>query len=189
MILCDRDIVDAMRFGLIGITPFDTTKDLQPASVDLHLGDEFLYFEEDFQVIDPAIPNKMKSVKVVDHEFYDSKMYVINANKLYLAATTERIYVGPNIVARVEGKSSLGRLGLMVHVTAGFIDPGFDGNITLELVATNDTVLYPGMPICQISFMQMSGEAMRPYGENALKSKYQGSIGPVESKYWKNFKR
>jgi dCTP deaminase len=106
-----------------------------------------------------------------------------------LGSTLERIAVPDDLVARIEGKSSLGRLGLLIHSTAGFIDAGFDGHVTLELanVASLPITLYPGMKIGQVSFMQMTTPAERPYGAGARGSKYQGQRGPTPSRYFENF--
>jgi len=108
-----------------------------------------------------------------------------------LGSTLERVVIPDDLVARLEGKSSLGRLGLLIHSTAGFVDAGWDGQLTLELsnVANLPITLYPGMRIGQISFMRMTTPAQRPYGSDALQSKYQGQVGPRPSRYWENFTR
>ena len=106
-----------------------------------------------------------------------------------LGSTLERVGLPDDLVARLEGKSSLGRLGLLIHSTAGFIDPGWDGHVTLELsnVANLPITIYPEMKIGQLSFMQLSEPAQEPYGSSGLNSKYQGQRGPTPSRYWKNF--
>ena len=116
---------------------------------------------------------------------------MLHPGEFVLGSTLERIGVPDDLVGRVEGKSSLGRLGLLIHSTAGFIDAGFDGHITLELanVASLPITLYPGMKIGQVSFMQMTTPADRPYGSGASGSKYQGQRGPTPSRYFENFRR
>ncbi len=106
-----------------------------------------------------------------------------------LGSTLERVTLPDDLVARLEGKSSLGRLGLLIHSTAGFIDPGWDGHVTLELsnVANLPITIYPGMKIGQLSFVQLSEAAERPYGSEGIGSKYQGQRGPTPSRYWQNF--
>jgi dCTP deaminase len=163
MILCDAEIKEQMQQGNIDIynpckcgdlyalrneyCPYCGGKigdlKIQPASVDLHLGEQLLVMRQNYT--DPALEPKMSVVPLP----LNGKP--IMPQRLYLAATNEVVYIGNNYVGRVEGKSSLGRLGLTVHITAGFIDPGFLGNITLELWALTDFVLYPGMPIWQIN--------------------------------------
>ena len=105
-----------------------------------------------------------------------------------LGATLERLTLGVDLVARLEGKSSLGRLGLQVHSTAGFVDPGFDGHVTLELanVSNLPITLYAGMKVGQVSFLAMTTAAEKPYGSSGLGSKYQGQVGPTPSEYWRN---
>ena len=117
--------------------------------------------------------------------------FILHPGEFVLGSTLERIGVPGDLVGRVEGKSSLGRLGLLIHSTAGFIDAGFDGHITLELanVASLPITLYPGMKIGQVSFMQMTTPADRPYGSGASGSKYQGQRGPTPSRYFENFTR
>jgi dCTP deaminase len=117
--------------------------------------------------------------------------FILHPGEFVLGSTFERIAVPDDLVGRVEGKSSLGRLGLLIHSTAGFIDAGFDGHITLELanVASLPITLYPGMKIGQVSFMQMTTPAERPYGSGAHGSKYQGQRGPTPSRYFENFER
>jgi len=116
-------------------------------------------------------------------------VFMLHPGEFVLGSTLERVTLPDDLVARLEGKSSLGRLGLLIHSTAGFIDPGFDGHVTLELsnVANLPITIYPGMKIGQLSFVQMSEPAETPYGSGALGSKYQGQRGPTPSKYWQNF--
>jgi dCTP deaminase len=116
---------------------------------------------------------------------------MLHPGEFVLGSTVERVVVPDDMVARIDGKSSLGRLGLIIHSTAGFIDPGFDGHITLELtnIATLPITLYPAMKVGQVSFMMMTSAADRPYGKGASGSKYQGQRGPTPSRYFENFRR
>ena len=117
--------------------------------------------------------------------------FILHPGEFVLGSTLERIRLPDDLVARLEGKSSLGRLGLLIHSTAGFIDPGWDGHVTLELsnVANLPITIYYGMKIGQLSFMQLSEPAQTPYGSGDLGSKYQGQQGPTPSRYWQNFER
>jgi dCTP deaminase len=123
-------------------------------------------------------------------EVADGEAFLLHPGEFVLGSTLERVGVPNNLVARVEGKSSLGRLGLVIHSTAGFIDAGFDGHVTLELanLANLPITLYPGMKIGQISFITMTSPAEKPYGSGAQGSKYQGQRGPTPSRYFENFK-
>jgi len=124
-------------------------------------------------------------------EIDEHGVFMLHPGEFVLGSTLERVAVPDDLVGRVEGKSSLGRLGLLIHSTAGFVDAGFDGHITLELanVASLPITLYPGMKIGQVSFMQMTTPAERPYGKGATGSKYQGQRGPTPSRYFENFSR
>jgi dCTP deaminase len=117
--------------------------------------------------------------------------FILHPGEFVLGSTSERVGVPDDLVARLEGKSSLGRLGLLIHSTAGYVDAGWDGQLTLELsnVANLPITLYPGMKIGQISFMRMTTAADRPYGSSGLGSKYRGQDGPRPSRYWENFNR
>src|SRR5689334_300909 len=119
----------------------------------------------------------------------DEEPFVLHPGEFVLGQTLERIRLPDDLVARLEGKSSLGRLGLLIHSTAGFIDPGWDGHVTLELsnVANLPITIYPGMKIGQISFMQLTEPAATPYGSASIGSKYKGQRGPTASRYWQNF--
>jgi dCTP deaminase len=119
----------------------------------------------------------------------DVEPFILHPGEFVLGSTLERLTLPDDLVARLEGKSSLGRLGLLIHSTAGFIDPGFDGHVTLELsnVANLPITIYPAMKIGQLSFVQMSEPAETPYGSGSLGSKYQGQRGPTPSRYWQNF--
>ena len=187
MILSDRSIREALASGRIVIDPFDEGA-VQPSSVDLRLGSSFRVFrnhtlghidvKQDLSALTTLVDAD------ADHPF------ILHPGEFVLGATLERVALPGELVARLEGKSSLGRLGLLIHSTAGFVDPGFDGQLTLELsnVANLPITLYPGMRIGQISFQQMTTPADTPYGSGKLGSKYHGQRGPVPSRYWENFK-
>lgn len=181
MVLSDRSIVEQLQAGRIRIEPYDL-KDVQPSSVDLHLWDRFQVFRNSrYPYIDPTREQSglMDLVEATAEE-----PFVLHPGEFVLGATHERVTLPNDIVARLEGKSSLGRLGLLIHSTAGYIDPGWDGTLTLELsnVANLPIVLTPGMPIGQISFMRMSTPVDRPYGSPGLGSRYQGQIDPTPSR-------
>lgn len=186
MILSDGTIRSLLAEGRLIVEPLEQQQ-IQPASVDVRLGDEFLVFRNHTcEVIDPF--NKpsdlMESAKVSDGE-----AFILHPGEFVLGTTLEAIGLPDDIVARVEGKSSLGRLGLLIHATAGFVDPGWKrGQITLELsnVATLPIKLWPGMKIGQLSFHTLDKAAERPYGHPDLNSKYVGQSGPVASQYEKN---
>ncbi len=169
------------------IEPFDEQL-LQQASVDVRL-DRYLrvFLNHTMAVIDVK-QNLEELSRLVEIE--DDRAFVLHPGEFVLGSTFERIALPDDLVGRVEGKSSLGRLGLLIHSTAGFIDAGWDGHITLELsnVASLPITLYPGMKIGQISFLRMTTAADVPYGTGALGSKYQGQRGPTPSRYWENFK-
>jgi len=124
-------------------------------------------------------------------EIADDQPFILHPGEFVLGSTLERVTLPDDLVARLEGKSSLGRLGLLIHSTAGFIDPGWDGHVTLELsnVANLPITIYHGMKIGQVSFMQLSEPASAPYGSSTLGSKYQGQRGPTPSRYWQNFEQ
>ena len=186
MVLSDRSIREAVAEGRIGIEPFDDEL-VQPSSVDLRVGARFRVFRNNkFPYID--VRKSMEGLTELV-EATDDEPFVLHPGEFVLGTTAECVTVGNDLVARLEGKSSLGRLGLLIHSTAGFIDPGFSGHITLELsnVANLPITIYPGMKIGQVSFLQMTTEAQRPYGSSDLQSKYQGQSEPTESKYYLNF--
>jgi len=169
VVLSDRDIRAAIAAGRIGIDPFDP-KCVQPASVDIRLDHRFRVFRSSrhaFIDLPPMTP------------------FILHPNEFVLGSTRERIRLPDDMVSRVEGKSSLGRLGLLIHSTAGFIDPAWDGHITLELsnVNTIPITLYAGMRIGQLSFFPLSTPAEHPYGSPELGSSYQGQTGPTPSRY------
>lgn len=186
MILSDRTIREQIEAGRIVIDPFDPTK-LQPSSVDLTLDFRFLVFRNHTRaLIDVKEPVDDLTEPVA---IEPSGVFLLHPGEFVIGSTAERIGVPDDLVGRLEGKSSLARLGLLIHSTAGFVDAGFAGYLTLELsnVATLPITLYPGMKIGQISFLQMTTPADHPYGEHALGSKYQGQVGPTASQYWRNF--
>lgn len=186
VILSDRSIRDLIAAGRIIIEPFDPDR-VQPSSVDLTLDHRFLVFRNHTRAL---IDVKEKLDDLTEPVTIDPDgVFLLHPGEFVLGSTAERIGVPDDLVGRLEGKSSLARLGLLIHSTAGFVDAGFDGFLTLELsnVATLPITLYPGMKIGQISFLQMSTPADRPYGGTALGSKYQGQEGPTPSQYWRNF--
>ncbi|MDI6900144.1 MAG: dCTP deaminase [Anaerosomatales bacterium] len=185
MVLSDRTIKEQMTAGRIRIEPCDPA-DIQPSSVDLHLGERFQVFRNSrYPYIDPAMEQDglMELVEATAEE-----PFVLHPGEFVLGATVERVDLPEDIVARLEGKSSLGRLGLLIHSTAGYVDPGWSGTLTLELsnVANLPIVLTPGMAIGQISFMQMTTDVDRPYGTPGLGSKYQGQLDPTPSRSHKS---
>jgi dCTP deaminase len=186
MIFSDRSIRDAVEMGSIQIDPYDPSF-VQPSSVDLRVGNAFRVFvNHRYSEIDPRSPQQDLTQLV---EVGEDEPFMLHPGEFVLGSTLERVKLGEDIVARLEGKSSLGRLGLLIHSTAGFIDPGFEGHITLELsnVATLPIAIYPAMKIGQISFYQMTTAADRPYGSVELGSKYQGQSGPTASRSHQDF--
>jgi dCTP deaminase len=186
VVLSDRDLLAAIATGQLGLDPFDKQL-LQPASIDVRLDHRFRVFNNHrYQAIDPKLP--MEDLTELVEVEVDTP-FILHPREFVLAATAERVTLGDGVVARLEGKSSLGRLGLVIHSTAGFIDPGFDGHVTLELsnLATLPIKLYPGMPIGQLSVFALKSGAEHPYGQGATGSKYQGQVGPTPSSYYKNF--
>ncbi len=186
MILSDRSIKDGIASGRIQVTPYDEEL-VQPASIDVRLDYRFRVFRNyKYSSIDPKMSQDELTELITVNE---GDGFHIHPGEFILGNTIERIALGNDLVGRVEGKSSLGRLGLIIHATAGYIDPGFEGNITLELsnVANLPIRLYPGMKIGQISFFQMSTPAERPYGHPSLGSKYKGQEAPTASRMHLNF--
>jgi dCTP deaminase len=181
MVLSDRTIREQILAGRIGIEPIDE-HDIQPSSVDLHLGSRFQVFRNSrYPYIDPSMDQAglMELVEATPEE-----PFVLHPGEFVLAVTVERLTLPDDVVARLEGKSSLGRLGLLIHSTAGYIDPGWEGTITLELsnVANLPIILTPGMAIGQVSFMFMTTPVDRPYGSQGLGSRYQGQTDPTPSR-------
>ncbi len=186
MVLSDRTIKDALAVGRIRVEPCDPD-DIQPSSVDLHLGGNFRVFRNSrYPYIDPS-REQAGLMELVEATAEDP--FVLHPGEFVLGTTVERIVLPEDLVARLEGKSSLGRLGLLIHSTAGYVDPGWDGRLTLELsnVANLPIVLMPGMAIGQISFFQMTTPVDRPYGTPGLGSKYQGQTDVTASKMFDNF--
>ncbi len=188
VIFSDRTIRQAIEEGRIEIDPFEDSF-IQPSSVDLRCDNAFRVFENHkYPHIDPReIQDDLTSEVIVPN----GEPFILHPGEFVLGATLERVRLGNGIVARLEGKSSLGRLGLLIHSTAGFVDPGFDGYLTLELsnVANLPIAIYPGMRIGQISFYQMTTEAEHPYGSNEAGSKYQNQRGPTPSRSHIDFSR
>lgn len=187
MILSDRDIKTELAAGRIIIEPLDE-KCIQPSSIDIKVSNLFRVFRNHTAGIIDVKKDLTDLTELV--EIPDDGVFMLHPGEFVLGSTLERVGVPNDLVARVEGKSSLGRLGLLIHSTAGFIDAGFDGHVTLELanVANLPITLYPGMKIGQISFMKMTSPAENPYGKGARGSKYQGQRGPTPSRYFENFK-
>ena len=186
MLLSDRDIAAEIESGRVKVEPFNP-KMIQPSSVDVRLDRFFRVFENHrYEVIDPSIEQSelTREVAVAPDEFF-----ILHPGEFVLASTYEVITLPDDIAGRLEGKSSLGRLGLLTHSTAGFIDPGFSGHITLELsnVANLPVKLYPGMKIGQLCLIKLSSPAEHPYGSDVYGSRYQGQRGPTPSKSWLNF--
>jgi dCTP deaminase len=181
MVLSDRSIKEAIAAGRVRIEPLDPD-DIQPASVDVHLARRFRVFRNSrYPYIDPT-REQAGLMDIV--EASAEEPFVLHPGEFVLGATIERLVLPEDVVARLEGKSSLGRLGLLIHSTAGYVDPGWDGTLTLELsnVANLPIVLSPGMPIGQISFFQLTTAVDRPYGTPGLGSRYQGQIDPTPSR-------
>lgn len=175
MILSDQDIQLELESGRLEISPIDDPdKQFQPASVDLRLSPEFVIFQTGEEAaIDPFNDDQAHFIRrlgIAQH-----KPFILHPGEFVLASTMEWVTLPDDLVARVDGRSSIGRLGVLMHATAGFIDPGFSGRITLELSNVNKmpVKLYPGMRCCQISFERMTSPAQRPYGKDRG-SKYQG---------------
>lgn len=187
MILSDRDIKRALKDGRISVEPL-FPHCIQPASIDLHLGADFLVFKPDKHVcIDPKEPldDMMERVTITG-----DRQFILHPGQFALGMTYEVIGVAEDMVGRLEGKSSLGRIGLIIHATAGYLDPGNKLKMTLELsnISTLPIKLYHKMPIAQMSFTPLSSRAENPYGKGRLGSKYFGAMKPQASQYWKNFK-
>ena len=186
MILSDGSIRRALADGRLIIDPLEDAQ-IQPASVDVRLGPDFLVFRNhSVEVIDPF--DRPEDLNDQIH-VPNGAAFVLHPGEFVLGTTVEAIGLPDDLVARVEGKSSLGRLGLLIHATAGFVDPGWPkGQITLELsnVATLPIKLWPGMRIGQLSFHTLDAAAERPYGHADLNSKYVGQTGPVASQYARN---
>lgn len=187
MIFSDRTIREAIEGGRIEVDPFDPSF-VQPSSIDLRVDRYFRVFENHkYAHIDPKVAQLDLTTMV---EVDGDEPFILHPGEFVLGSTLERVRLANNIVARLEGKSSLGRLGLLIHSTAGFVDPGFNGYLTLELsnVATLPIAIYPEMKIGQLSFYQLTTEADHPYGSDTAGSKYQGQRGPTASRVHEDFK-
>ncbi|MCE2462922.1 MAG: dCTP deaminase [Dehalococcoidia bacterium] len=183
MVLSDRTIQEELDKGRIRINPLDPSC-IQPASVDLHLDNKVLLFRNSQQpYIDIREPQEdlMQPMEIAG-----DVPFILHPGEFVLASTLEFIEVPDDIVARLDGKSSLGRMGLIIHSTAGYVDPGWKGNLTLELtnVARLPITLYYGMKIGQISFLRLTTPAQRLYGSPGLGSKYQGQQRPTPSRFY-----
>ncbi len=188
VLLSDRDIRKAVAAGEVLIDPFDPAM-IQPSSVDVRLDRYFRVFENHrYPHIDPALEQPELTRMV---EPTGSEPFILHPGEFVLASTFERVALGSGVAARLEGKSSLGRLGLLTHSTAGFVDPGFTGHVTLELsnVATLPIKLWPGMKIGQLCFFELSSPSEEPYGSGRLGSRYQDQRGPTPSRSHLNFHR
>jgi dCTP deaminase len=187
MILSDRTIRAELDAGRIVIDPLDE-QCIQPSSVDLRLDRLFRVFLNHTMPVIDVKEDLEDLTRLV--EIGEGEAFILHPGEFVLGSTSERVTLPDDLVGRIEGKSSLGRLGLLIHSTAGFIDAGFSGHITLELsnVANLPITLYPGMKIGQVSFLRMTTPADVPYGSARVGSKYQGQRGPTPSRYWENFR-
>jgi len=184
MILSDRSIREEIAAGRVVIDPFDDGC-VQPSSVDLHVDAAFRVFQNNrYPFIDVMKPQPDLTELV---EVKEGDPFILHPGEFVLGSTLERVALPDDLVARLEGKSSLGRLGLLIHSTAGYVDPGWDGYLTLELsnVANLPITIYPGMKIGQISFFRLTTAAETPYG--AAGNKYQGQRGPTASRFFEEF--
>ncbi|MBP3088403.1 dCTP deaminase [Corynebacterium sp. sy017] len=187
MLLSDKDIRKAIAQGDLGIEPFDEAL-IQPSSIDVRMDRFFRVFNNSkYTHIDPKEQQDELTSLV---EVAEDEPFVLHPGEFVLGSTLEKFSLASNLAGRLEGKSSLGRLGLLTHSTAGFIDPGFSGYITLELsnVANLPITLWPGMKVGQLALFQMTSPAEVPYGSGVLGSKYQGQRGPTPSKAYLNFR-
>ncbi len=186
MLLSDRDIRARVDMGDIELDPF-TPEMIQPASIDVRLDRFFRVFNDrQYTYVDPA---EDQGELTEQFSVAQGEPWILHPGEFVLGSTLERVHISGQIAARLEGKSSLGRLGILTHSTAGFIDPGFNGYITLELsnVSPLPVKLWPGMKIGQICFFELSSPAEHPYGSQALGSHYQGQRGPTPSRSYQNF--
>jgi dCTP deaminase len=189
VLLSDRDILTEIDRGRVALNPWDPAM-VQPSSIDVRLDRFFRVFENHrYPHIDPSEDQADLTREVVVEG--DDDPFILHPGEFALGSTYEVVSLPDDIAARVEGKSSLGRLGLLTHATAGFIDPGFTGHVTLELanVATLPIKLWPGMKIGQLCFFRLSSAAEHPYGSEKYGSRYQGQRGPTPSKSHQNFHR
>jgi dCTP deaminase len=188
VLLSDRDIRSEIETGRISMEPYDTTM-VQPSSVDVRIDRYFRVFENHrYPHIDPSV-EQAELTRLVEPD--GDEPFILHPGEFVLGSTYEAVTLPADVSARLEGKSSLGRLGLLTHSTAGFIDAGFSGHVTLELsnVATLPIKLWPGMKIGQLCFFRLSSPAEAPYGQGATGSRYQGQRGPTPSRSFQNFHR
>ena len=187
MLLSDRDLTAAIDSQSLILDPFDPAM-IQPSSIDVRLDGLFRVFNNSkYTHIDPKLPQEELTTLV---EVKGEEPFILHPGEFVLGSTLEHFTIPADLAGRLEGKSSLGRLGLVTHSTAGFIDPGFQGHITLELsnAANLPIALYPGMKVGQLALFAMTSPAESPYGAGALGSKYQGQRGPTPSKSYLNFR-
>ncbi len=187
MVLSDRSIRRELDEGRIVVRPIDL-EDIQPASIDLHLDNRFLVFSNSQR---PYIDVRESQTELTQEvEIAGDGQFILHPGEFVLGSTREHIELPDDLVARLEGKSSLGRIGLLIHSTAGFVDPGWRGRLTLELsnVARLPIALYQGMKIGQISFLRLTEPAERLYGSPELGSRYQGQSGPTASRFHQDFR-
>jgi dCTP deaminase len=188
VLLSDRDILAEIEAKRVVVEPYDPAM-IQPSSIDFRLDRYFRVFENHrYPHIDPAADQSDLTREV---EPTGDEPFILHPGEFVLGSTLEVVTLPDDLAARVEGKSSLGRLGLLTHATAGFVDPGFSGHVTLELanVATLPIKLYPGMKIGQLCFFRLSSPAEHPYGSAKYGSRYQGQRGPTPSRSYANFQR
>src|SRR5512142_980789 len=188
MLLSDRDLIAELKSGQLQLEPFEPEL-VQPSSIDVRLDRWFRVFNNHLYThIDPSLRQDDLTSVV---EVREGQPFVLHPGEFVLASTLEVITLGDSLAGRLEGKSSLGRLGLLTHSTAGFIDPGFSGHVTLELsnVATLPIKLWPGMKIGQFCFFRLSSPSEHPYGSAKYGSRYQGQRGPTPSRSFQNFHR
>ncbi len=187
MILSDGDILKRIKKGDLKIKPFNRNQ-LQPSTIDFHLDSKFSVFDNwNTEIIDLA--DKVDVSRTIDIKKNGS--FIVHPGEFVLGSSVEKVTLPNDLAAKIEGRSSLGRLGLIIHATAGFVDPGFSGNLTLEIsnISRLPMKLYAGMRIGQLAFFQMSSPVLTSYGSAKLKSKYQNQKGPTASKIWKDFKK
>jgi len=188
MLLSDRDIRAELDAGRIALDPLDRDM-IQPSSIDVRLDRFFRLFDNHkYPSIDPA-EDQPELTRLIETK--GDEPFILHPGEFVLGSTFETVTLPDDVAARLEGKSSLGRLGLLTHSTAGFVDPGFSGHVTLELsnVATLPMKLWPGMKIGQLCFIRTTSAVENPYGSGPYGNRYQGQRGPTASRSWKNFHR
>lgn len=182
MILSDRSIREELDSGRLVVEPFEPAN-LQPASIDLRLGESFLVTATHSATVVDLTQDQSTLHRTVTAT--RERPFILHPGEFVLGVTLERVSLPPHLVGRLEGRSSVGRAGLLVHSTAGYIDPGWNGNLTLELfnVATLPISLWPGLSVAQLSMLRMTTSADRPYGSPGLRSRYMGQTGPTPTRY------